>query len=80
MRRNIDEAVEEVRRDPARPVRVRIDDLEIEIRVVPSAPTDAGLGDRLAAAGPWEGERVDEILALLREGREHGGSAEAPDL
>ncbi|MEK6608367.1 MAG: hypothetical protein AABZ30_11955 [Myxococcota bacterium] len=38
------------------------------------------LGDWMAAAGPWEGESADEILAILREGRESGGSADAPDL
>lgn len=38
------------------------------------------LGDWLAAAGPWEGESTDEILAILREGRALGGSAEPPNL
>ncbi|HEY3357220.1 MAG TPA: hypothetical protein VGQ83_28480 [Polyangia bacterium] len=80
MRKNLDEAVAELKRDPTRPVRVRVDDLEVELRAVLVTPEEAGLGDRLAAAGPWEGEELDDLLQVLREARAAGGSAEAPDL
>jgi hypothetical protein len=30
----------------------------------------------MAALGPWQGESTEEIIRILREGREAGGSAE----
>ena len=33
--------------------------------------TGPGLGDRMAACGPWQGESTEEILRILHEGR-HG--------
>ena len=65
--------------DPQRPVHARVDNLEVEIRVV-EAPTSpgVGLGDRMAAAGPWQGETEEEILELLREARRSGSSEDPP--
>jgi hypothetical protein len=34
--------------------------------------------DRMATAGPWQGETEEEILAILREARRSGGSEEPP--
>lgn len=77
--KSLEEAVAELKRDPRRPVHVRVDELEVEIRVVEKpAPAGAGLGDRMAAAGPWQGETEEEILAILREARRAGGSEEPP--
>jgi hypothetical protein len=72
------EAVAELKRDPHRPVHARVDNLDVEIRVL-ETPThvDLGLGDRMAAAGPWQGETEEEILEILREAR-RGGSSEDP--
>jgi len=42
--------------------------------------TDLGAGSRLAAIGPWEGIALEELDRILREGREAGGSAAAPDM
>jgi hypothetical protein len=58
-----------------------VDELEVEIRVVeePAHP-GGGLGDRMAAAGPWQGETEEEILAILREARRSGGSEEPPTM
>jgi len=39
----------------------------------------ASLGDLMASAGPWEGESTEELIRILREGRDAGGSAEPPE-
>ncbi len=73
----LDEAVEQLSRDPHHPVRVRIGDLDVELRVVGGGvPAGAGLGDLMAAAGPWEGESTEELIRLLRARRDEGTSTE----
>jgi hypothetical protein len=37
-----------------------------------------GLGDLMASAEPWEGESLEELIRILREGRDAGGTAERP--
>jgi hypothetical protein len=37
---------------------------------IPGALDQANLGDRIAAIGPWQGETTDEVIELLREGRD----------
>jgi hypothetical protein len=76
----LDEAVAELKRDPNHPVRARVGELDVEIRVVSGGvKAQAGLGDLMAAAGPWEGESTEELIRILREGRDAGGSAEPPE-
>ena len=54
--------------------------MDLELRVVGAAvQPQAGLGDLMAAAGPWEGETTEELISILREGRDAGGSADAPE-
>jgi hypothetical protein len=77
---SLEEAVAELKRDPSHPVHARVDGLDVELRVVPSNETQPGLGSRLAAIGPWEGIALEELQRILREGRESGGSADAPEL
>jgi hypothetical protein len=78
---SLEEAIAELKRDPATAVHARVEGMEVELRVVsPSPLTGTGLGDRMAAAGPWQGESEEEILELLREARRAGGSAEPPDM
>ena len=62
-----DKAIERLKRDPSRPVRVRADSLEVELRVVSRPST--GLGTRIAALGPWEGESEADLLERLRQAR-----------
>ncbi len=71
-------AVEALKRDPRRPVRLHLDALEVELRVVGSAPQH--VGTRLAALGPWEGESEAELVERLRAARAAGGSGEPPEL
>jgi hypothetical protein len=77
---SLEEALAELKRDPSHPVQVRVDGLDVELRVVPSNDAHAGAGSRLAAIGPWEGIALGELERVLREGREAGGSASAPEM
>jgi hypothetical protein len=77
---SLEEAVAELKRDPSHPVHARVDGLDVEVRVLPSNETSLGAGSRLAAIGPWEGIALEELDRILREGREAGGSAPAPDM
>lgn len=77
---SLEEAVAELKRDPSQPVRARVDGLDMELRVLPSNETQPGVGTRLAAIGPWEGIALDDLVRILREGRESGGSAAAPEM
>ncbi len=79
--KTLEEALAKLRDDPSRPVRAQLDELDVELRVVTAQREEAapGLGDRMAAAGPWEGETTEELLRILREGRDAGGSAEPPE-
>jgi len=65
--RSLEEAVAELKRDPARPVHARVDELEVELRVVAANGNDAlpALGTRMAALGPWLGESTEEIVRIL---------------
>ena len=68
------EAVAELKRDPAHPVRLIVDGIEIELRrppesgVIQGAVDQSNLGDRIAAIGPWQGESTDELVEILRRG------------
>lgn len=76
----LDEAVARLQRDPNHPVRARVGELDVEIRVISGGQRDqTGLGDLMAAAGPWEGESTEELIRILREARDAGGSAEPQD-
>ena len=78
---SLEEAWAKLKRDPSHPVQAHVDDLDVELRVVAvsKAETTPGIGDCIAAAGPWEGETTDELIQILREGRDAGGSAEPPE-
>jgi hypothetical protein len=76
----LEEALARLRRDPGHPVRAHVDDLDLELRAVPSRRREApGLGTRMAALGPWQGESTEEIIRILHEGREAGGRAAPPE-
>jgi hypothetical protein len=77
---SLEEAFAELKRDPAHPVHVHVDGLDLELRVVPSNETQPGVGTRLAAIGPWEGIGLEDLERILREGRDSGGSAPAPEM
>jgi hypothetical protein len=68
----LDEVVEQLRRDPSRPVRTTVGDLTVEVRAVTACGTGSA-ADAFAALGPWAGESTDEILSMLAEARRQGG-------
>ena len=77
----LDEALAELKRDPASAVHARVEGMEVELRVVSRPPSpEMRLGDWMASAGPWQGETEDEILKILREGRSAGGNSEPPEM
>lgn len=78
----LDDALAALKRDPSLPVRIHVDalDMDVELKAVPPLQrTGTGLGSRMAALGPWQGESLEEITTILREGRRAGGSAAPPD-
>jgi hypothetical protein len=81
----LEEAVAELKRDPAHPVRLVVDGIEIELRrppetgVIHGAADQSNLGDRIAAIGPWQGESTDELIEILRRGRDENARS-PPDL
>jgi hypothetical protein len=76
----IEEALAALKRDPTRPVRVHVQDMDVEMHaVVRPERVGEGIGSRMAALGPWQGESLAEITTILREGRRVGGSALPPD-
>lgn len=77
---NLQTAVEELKKDPSRPVQTHVDSLDVELRALTPQERPRDIRAFLADLGPWEGESLDELLARLREAREVGGSAEPPQL
>jgi hypothetical protein len=77
---SLEQALAELKRDPAHPVQARVDGLDVELRILPPHEAQAGVGTRLAAIGPWEGVALDDLMRILREGREAGGSAAPPEI
>ena len=73
MAQTLDEAVEQLKRDPSHPVRARVGDLTIEVRAIPEHLGEKSAADIFAAIGPWAGETTDEILGILAEARRAGG-------
>jgi hypothetical protein len=76
----IEHLLDRLRRNPCRPVRTRLGDMEVEIRVVDRGTASGRLGDRIASLGPWSGETSEEVSALLEGIRRAGGAAEPPPL
>ena len=74
----LEDALAALKRDPMRPVRVHVENMDVELRAVATPEPEMPLGDFLASLGPWEGESTEELLELLREGRRLGGSKEPP--
>ena len=72
------QALAALRRDPLRPAHARVDEMELELRVVSELTPPPRLGDWLAAGGGWKGESSEEIVRFLREERLAGGTAELP--
>ena len=77
---SLDRALIELKEHPDRSVRARLRGMEIEMRIVQSPSSKKGLGDVLAALGPWEGETEEELSQLLNQARNAGSDADPPVL
>lgn len=81
----LEDALAELKRDPAHPVRLVVDGMEIELRRPPESGVTQGavdqsnLGDRIVAIGPWQGESTDELVEILRPGGDDS-TRKLPDL
>ncbi len=74
--KNLEEAIERLRRDPVHPVEAVVGGLRVEVRV----KATRSAADLFCEVGPWEGESTEELLDRLREERRRGGSKEPPAL
>jgi len=68
----LEQAITHLKRDPSRAVTLRVDELDIELRVLASGSVAVSAADQFRALGPWEGESTEEILELLAEARRLG--------
>ena len=81
----VEEAVAALKRDPTHPVRLTLDGIEVELRrspeteIIRGVSDQSNLGDRIAAIGPWQGESTEELIELLRRGRD-ANVPKLPDL
>jgi hypothetical protein len=71
---SLDEAVEELRRDPRATVELEVGGLHIAVRALPGRSA----ADVFHEIGPWEGESTDELLRRLAEARGEGRSWKEP--
>ena len=76
----LEEVVAQLKRDPAHPVRAKVDGLTIEVRAVSEPEAVRSAADVFADLGPWVGESTEEILAVLAEARLAGGQRSVTDL
>ncbi len=74
----LEQVLMRLRKNPGRPVRARLDEMEVEIRMVKSQARSSRLGDHIASLGPWSGESAEEITELIAGARKDGGSVEPP--
>ena len=74
-----------LKRDPTHPVRLMLDGIEVELRrspetaIIQGVNDQSNLGDRIAAIGPWQGESTEELIEILRSGRDES-VPKVPDL
>lgn len=70
--RTLAEALDQLKRDPARPVRAQVQGMTVEVRVVTQAPVENSAAELFDRFGPWAGETTEEILSILAEARRKG--------
>jgi len=78
--KTIEEAVEQLKRDPSHPVRTRVGGLTIEVRAVVEPPAQKSAAELFAELGPWAGETTEELLEMLAEARRQGDQRALPEL
>ena len=79
MAKTLAEALDELKRDPGRPVRADVQGMTVEVRVV-TPPVEISAAEVFDRVGPWAGETTDEILSILAEARRRGSRRDVPEL
>ena len=74
------DAIDQLKRDPAHPVRAHVQGLTVEVRVVPEAPAERSAAELFDRVGPWAGETTDEILTILADARRKSSQREISEL
>ena len=69
----LEEAVIELRRDPAHSVHSRVGGLEVELRVEAGDEHPVQAEDVFGGAGPWVGETTEGILEVMHDFRQDDG-------
>lgn len=67
--KTLEEAVAELKRDPSHPLRLAVNDVEVEVRLVGVEQAQTPVDDIMCGAGPWEGESTEDLIRIIREGR-----------
>jgi antitoxin component of MazEF toxin-antitoxin module len=70
----LEDALEQLRLQPERPVEAEVGGLLIEMRVKPRRSA----AEAFREIGAWEGETTDELTRRLEEERRRGTSKEPP--
>jgi hypothetical protein len=76
----LEQVIEQLKREPGRPVRAVIGGFMVEVRAVSDLPAERSAADVLSAVGPWAGETTDEILAILANARRSSSQRTVPEL
>ena len=71
--KNLQDALLELKREPGHPVRARVGDLTLEIRVVPDRAAGRSAAQIFAGLGAWAGESTEEITGIVAGVRDVGG-------
>ena len=67
----LDDAIKALKRDPAHPVLVKVDEeLTVEVRAVAPPALKRSAADVFREVGPWEGETGEELDALFADVRQ----------
>ncbi|MFL5864006.1 MAG: hypothetical protein ACJ780_25085 [Solirubrobacteraceae bacterium] len=68
----------DLKRDPSHPLPFAISDIEVAIRLI--APAKRQTTDDMLNGATWYGESAEELLKLIRQGREVDEPPEPPPL
>lgn len=78
--KTLEEALAELARDRAKPVRAKVGALTVELRVVDEAESGQSAADVFESIGPWAGDDAEEIADAILESRHRGGNRPVPGL
>ena len=80
MATTLEQALEQLKKDPTKPVRAEVGNLTVEVRAVGAVGRDGTAAEAFASLGPWAGESTEELLTFLADARRKGGRRPVPAL